>query len=374
MKNPLVQLFEFGQSPWYDNIERRLLLNGELKDMIAQGDIRGVTSNPSIFNNAIAHSQDYDHSLTVLSEAGKTSQEIYENLVIEDIQAAADLFLPLYEKSSQGDGYVSLEVSPLLANDTYNTIQEAARLWERVSRPNLMIKIPGTREGLPAIRASIAAGINVNVTLIFSLHRYMEVMDSFMAGLEDRILLARSIDSIASVASFFVSRLDTKVDGKLDEMAARQPSNASLVASLHGKLAVANARLAFRQFQDVFSQVRWQKIQSRGGKVQRPLWASTSTKNPNYPDTYYVDNLIGPDTVNTLPPKTLAAFKDHGKVNKTVDQDLTAAEQVLDSLEQLGISVDEVTWELETEGVKAFTDSFNSLMETIESRRLAVVN
>ena len=374
MKNPLVQLYELGQSPWYDNIERRLLVNGEMKDLILRGDIRGVTSNPSIFNNAIAHSQDYDEALLALSRKGMSTYEIYEQLVVEDIKAAADLFRTLYEQSNKGDGYVSLEVSPKLAHDTDRTLQEAIRLWDLVGRPNLMIKIPATKEGLPAIRSAIASGINVNVTLIFSLRRYEEVMNAFILGLEDRVNAGQSIVSIASVASFFVSRLDTKVDGMLDTIYREQPSLAKQTASLYGKLAVANARLAYRRFQEKFSQDRWRKVSNHGGLVQRPLWASTSTKNPKYPDTYYVDSLIGPDTVNTIPPKTLAAFKDHGTVAKTVDQDFELANQVFDKLQNLGISMDQVTQELEDEGVKAFADAFSSLIEAIELRRLAVGN
>lgn len=372
MTNPLVKLFELGQSPWYDNIERRLLISGELEDMILRGDIRGVTSNPSIFNNAIAHSHEYDESLVNLAKANKSTDEIYEHLVIEDIQAAADLFRTLYEQSNRGDGYVSLEVNPKLAHDSHGTLQEAERLWKLVGRPNLMIKIPATLEGLPAIRAAIASGINVNVTLIFSLKRYSEVIDSFMSGLEDRINSGRSINTIASVASFFVSRLDTKVDGMLEKILHLHPAKAALIESLFGKLAVANARLAYHQFLAVFSQERWQTISDLGGRIQRPLWASTSTKNPSYPDTYYIDALIGPDTVNTIPPKTLVAFKDHGKVAVTVDRDLDKAMQVFEELQGLGISVDQVTGELESEGVKAFADAFSSLIASIDTRRSTV--
>jgi transaldolase len=375
MTNPLQVLYEFGQSPWYDNIERRLLKNGELSRMISQGDIRGVTSNPSIFNAAITNSMDYDEALFLLATSGKTTVEIYEHLVAEDIRAAADLFAPLYAHSEKGDGYVSLEVDPQLARDTDRTMKEALRLWNLVDRPNLMIKIPATREGLPAIQAAIGAGINVNVTLIFSLQRYAQVMDAFIRGLEERLSKGLPVQSIASVASFFVSRLDTKVDRYLDEIARVHPGKAAKIPGLRGKLAVANARLAYQQFIQVFSTDRWQRVQQSGALVQRPLWASTSTKDPNYPDTLYVDSLIGNHTVNTMPPKTLAAFKEHGVVSNTIENDLDAAGKVFSDLEELGISIDKVTQELEEEGVQAFADAFSSLQQAIEARRLtAIVN
>ncbi len=358
--NPIERLTQLGQSLWYDNIERRLLENGEFNAMIQRGEIRGVTSNPSIFNNAIAKSTDYDSAILPLAWSGWSAEDIFWQLAYEDIRAAADLFMPLYEQSNGGDGYVSLEVSPYLAHDAEATAAQAKRLWEAVERPNLMIKIPATAEGIPAIRRSIAAGINVNVTLIFSLARYQQVMDAYLSGLEDRLSSGHSIDKIASVASFFVSRVDTKVDGRLAEG-----------SSLRGQAAIANAKLAYEMFLKIFSEKRFIRLQEEGARVQRPLWASTSTKNPAYPDTLYVDNLIGMSTVNTVPPQTLVAFRDHGKAQATLNSGLDDARHTIAALEAMGISMAQVTQELEDEGVKAFADAFTDLLATIEKRRVA---
>lgn len=358
MSDLIQKLTSLGQSLWYDNIERRLLENGELKAMIERGEIRGVTSNPSIFNAAIAKSNDYDSALTPLAWAGWDAEKIFWQLAVEDIKAACDAFLPLYEETNGGDGYVSIEVSPYIAHDTNATVAQAEQLWARVARPNLMVKIPATREGVPAIRKAIAAGVNVNVTLIFSLKRYAEVMDAYLGGLEDRAAAGHPIDHIASVASFFVSRVDSKVDPRLSED-----------SPLKGKAAVANAKLAYEGFHRTFVGRRWENLKVRGARVQRPLWASTSTKNPAYPDTLYVDNLIGPETVNTVPPQTLEAFKDHGKVEITLTRDLDEAQDVIRQLEAAGVSMDVVTQELEDEGVKAFADAFTALLKTIDERR-----
>ena len=358
MNNPITELTKLGQSIWYDNIQRKLLENGELAAMIVRGEIRGVTSNPSIFQNAIAKSNDYDDALIPLAKAGKDAESIFWELAIKDIQDACDIFTPLYKESEGLDGYVSLEVSPYLANDSEGTIQQAAELWKRVNRPNLMIKIPATKAGLPAIRKSIAAGINVNVTLIFSIERYHEVMDAYLSGLEDRILAQESIEEIHSVASFFISRLDTIIDNQL-------PEN----SPLRGKIAVANAKLAYQAFQEVASGVRFGKLQLVRANYQRPLWASTSTKNPAYPDTLYIDELIGPATVNTVPPKTLEAFKDHGKAEATLTANLDDARQAIADLEKASISLAQATQDLEDAGVKAFADAFTGLLETIEERR-----
>lgn len=357
------KLHSLGQSIWYDNIERRLLDNGELAAMIERGEIRGVTSNPSIFNNAIANSTDYDEALIPLAKKGLSKGEIYEALAVADIQAACDLFLPLYHETNAGDGYVSLEVSPYLASDTEGTCADAARLWKRVDRPNLMIKIPATKEGLPAVTQTIAAGINVNVTLIFSVERYEEVMEAYFLGLEQRIRNGEAVDRLASVASFFVSRIDSSVDkllqGKSD--------------ALKGKVAIANAKVAYAVHKKFFSGERWEKLASAGAQVQRALWASTSTKNPAYPDTLYVDQLIGPNTVNTVPPKTLAAFADHGTAHLTLETDVEAAKAVFEELDSLGISMTEVTQQLEDAGVKSFADAFTSLLNTVERRRSAAM-
>ena len=359
MTTPIEKLTSLGQSLWYDNIQRRLLESGELKAMIERGDIRGVTSNPTIFNNAIAKTNDYDAALTPLAWSGWDAERIFWQLAVEDIQAATDLFQPLYKESNGGDGYVSLEVSPFLANDTEGTAAQAQQLWERVARPNLMVKIPATKEGIPAIRKSIAAGINVNVTLIFSLARYAEVMEAYLSGLEDRVAAGLPIDRIASVASFFVSRVDSKIDPRLPEG-----------SPLCGLAAIANARLAYKAFEETFTTSRFASLRARhSARVQRPLWASTSTKNPAYPNTIYVDNLIGPDTVNTVPPATLDAFRDHGRAAVTITSGLDESSEALAELEAAGISMDAVTQELEDEGVKSFAEAFTQLLATIEERR-----
>ena len=358
MSDSIKKLTQLGQSLWYDNIQRKILENGEFKAMIERGDIRGVTSNPSIFNAAIAKTNDYDSALTPLAWAGWDAEKIFWQLAIEDIRAACDAFAPLYEETNGGDGYVSIEVSPNIAHDTNATVAQAEQLWARVKRPNLMVKIPATKEGIPAIRKAISVGVNINITLIFSLTRYIEVMDAYLSGLEDHLAAGHSIEHIASVASFFVSRVDTKIDPKLPEG-----------SSLRGKAAIANAKLAYDQYHQTFAGRRWENLKVKGARVQRPLWASTSTKNPDYPDTIYVDNLIGPETVNTVPPATLEAFKDHGVAAMTLMRDLDDAQTVISQLEAAGISMAVMTQELEDEGVKAFADAFAQLLATIDERR-----
>jgi transaldolase len=368
------KLFELGQSLWYDNIERRLLENGELKAMIERGDVYGVTSNPSIFEKAVGQSSDYDGEMLELANAGLDTPAIFDTLAVRDIRAATDLFAPLYKSTQGGDGYVSIEVNPDYANDTEKTISEAARLWGLVDRPNLMVKIPGTQEGLPAIRRSIAAGLNINITLIFSCNRYAEVIDAYLSGLEDRLEAGEPIDGIASVASFFVSRIDTKVDGWLDEIAAKGGPQADKAAALKGKIAVANAKRAYQLFEEQFAGERFTALKAHGARLQRPLWASTSTKNPEYSDVLYVDELIGADTVNTVPPQTLEAFKEHGKVELSIEQNLDEDLQALDSLEAVGLSLDQATAELEEEGVEAFSKAMHSLLDTVEQRRAQFVH
>lgn len=363
------QVFALGQSLWYDNIERRLLENGELEAMIRRGDVYGVTSNPSIFKKAIADSEDYDPQLGKLAAAGKNADQILEELSIQDIQAACDLFRPLYDSTGGGDGFVSIEVHPDLANDTQATTQQAQHLWDTVNRPNLMVKIPGTPQGLPAIRQSIAAGININITLIFAVQRHAEVIEAYLSGLEDRLAAGQPIEQVASVASFFVSRIDSKVDAWLDGIVQKGGEQAELASNLKGKVAIANAKLAYQLFLQEFNSVRFTALKAKGARVQRPLWASTSTKDPAYPDTLYVDELIGADTVNTVPPKTLEAFKDHGHPQLTVTEDVEGARQVLADLERLDLSLDQATAELEEEGVAAFSTAIHSLLDTIEERR-----
>jgi transaldolase len=371
--NSIEQLHKLGQSIWFDNIERRLLTSGVLAEMIQRGEIRGVTSNPSIFNKAISGSKDYDQDLIPLAKQGKNKEEIYESLAVADIQAACDLFMPLYQETGGGDGYVSLEVSPYLARDTQGTLTDALRLWNWVAKPNLMVKIPATREGLPAISQGIENGVNINVTLIFSLDRYHEVMDAYLIGLERRLERGEPIDNIASVASFFVSRIDTNVDDRLWELVDRGKVLMVRAREMQGTLAIASARLAYKMHKAVFSSERFARLSSQGARAQRPLWASTSTKNPDYLDTMYVDELIGPGTVNTVPPKTLEAFKDHGKVALTLDSNLDKAQNALDDLASIGISLDEVTQELEVQGVKSFADAFTELLESVDQRRLAAI-
>ena len=364
MSDSIKKITSLGQSLWYDNIQRKLLENGELNAMIERGDIRGVTSNPTIFQNAIAKTNDYDAALIPLAWSGWDVEKIFWHLAIEDIQKACDLFRPLYDATKGGDGYVSLEVSPYLANETEATAKQAKELWERVNRPNLMVKIPATKAGIPAIRQTIAAGINVNVTLIFSLERYAEVMDAYLSGLEDRVAANEPINMIASVASFFVSRVDTKIDPKL-----QKDSN------LLGKAAIANAKLAYHAFEETFTSARFATLKARfSARVQRPLWASTGTKNPAYSDTVYVDNLIGPDTVNTVPPATLDAFRDHGNAAITITRGLDESKAQIAELEALGISMEQVTQELEEEGVKSFADAFRVLLDVVDDRRKSAVS
>ncbi|GAB1471212.1 bifunctional transaldolase/phosoglucose isomerase [Chloroflexota bacterium] len=358
MSESIKKLTALGQSLWYDNIQRKLLVNGELKDLIDRGEIRGVTSNPSIFQNAIAKTNDYDAALTPLAWAGWDSERIFWQLAVEDIQEACDLFRPIYDQTQGGDGYVSIEVSPYLARDTAGTIKQAQELWDRVNRPNLMVKIPATKEGIPAIRASIAAGVNINITLIFSLARYAEVMDAYLNGIEDRVAKNLPVHQIASVASFFVSRVDVKVDPQLAED-----------SPLRGMAGIANARLAYEQFEAIFTSPRFAALKARfRARVQRPLWASTGTKNPKYSDTLYIDELIGPDTVNTIPPATLNAFRDHGNASMTITRDLDSMQKLFVDLKALGISMSTVTRELEEEGVKTFEVAFDVLLNTIETR------
>ena len=362
-----------GQSLWYDNIERQKLKDGSIAGMISSGKIKGITSNPSIFQKAIASSKDYDLSLKPMAWSGMESKEIFWQLAIEDIKQATDLFAPVYASTSGNDGYVSIEVDPLLAYDTDGTIEDAKKLWHLIRRPNLMIKIPATKEGIPAVRQAIADGINVNVTLIFSIERYAEVIEAYISGLEDRVRTGLPIDRIASVASFFVSRMDTKIDGLLEEQLHDGKISSDEFENLSGKAAIANARLAYQLFLEKFSAERFQKIKAAGGRVQRPLWASTSTKNPKYRDVIYVEELIAPDSVNTVPPNTLDAFMKHGVVETTIFKDLDPARALFGQLEARGILEKTVTDELENEGVSAFSKAYLSLLETVEQRRKSAV-
>ncbi len=368
--NPNVELQKLGQSLWYDNIERRLIKSGELRRMIEEDGVVGLTSNPTIFDKAISSSVSYDAALSRLVQAGKSPVEIYESLAIEDIRAAADLLRPVYERTNRLDGLVSLEVSPHLAYYSRETLDEVRRLWEAVDRPNLMVKVPATRQGIPAVEQLISEGININITLIFSLEAYRLVAEAYLAGLERRVEANLPIDHISSVASFFVSRVDTNVDGQLAAAFDRSDGRNQRyrLEPLLGRAAIANCKLAYEIFGDKFGSERFQGLAKSGARVQRLLWGSTSTKNPNYPDTYYVDALIGPDTVNTVPTETLLAFKDHGTVARTLDADLDEARRVAEELADAGIDMDAVTAQLLVEGVDQFTQSFDQLIAGIEAR------
>ncbi|MHB0936709.1 MAG: transaldolase [Armatimonadota bacterium] len=355
----LHELEDLGQGVWLDFIRRSFIASGGLREWIDRG-ARGVTSNPTILDKAIAGSADYDEEIRRLALLGKSAEEIYLNLALEDIGAAADLFLPIYESLGGRDGYVSLEVSPLLAYETEATIAAVRQLSGLFPQPNVFIKVPATAEGVPAIRALISQGISINVTLIFSLECYREVLEAYLGGLEDRFDAGQDITGVASVASFFVSRVDTAVDKDLE---ARGET------ALLGKAAIANAKAAYAHFLEVVKTPRWRRLADRGARVQRPLWASTSTKNPNYPDTLYIDNLIGPDTVNTVPLETLDAWLDHGRADLTLMSGLEEAQQQLGALAAAGIDLDAVTDQLTREGVQAFADSYHHLLASIEEKR-----
>jgi len=350
--NAVLKLQLLGQSIWYDNIRRALIEDGTLMDYIERREILGVTSNPSIFKKAVAESDDYKSDIQTMSWAGLDSKSIFYRLAIKDIQDVADLFYPYYSASGGRDGLVSLEVNPDLADDTAGTVDEAIWLWQEVNRPNLMVKIPATEAGLPAITEVIAAGINVNVTLIFSRERYAQVMEAYLAGIEQRVAEGLDVSGIASVASFFVSRLDTKVDARLQTIVDAGGDQVEVAESLLGKLAVSNTRLAYQQFETFFTSERFKTLAEIGVQIQRPLWASTSTKNPTYSDIKYIESLVAENTVNTVPPETLAAFLEHGDPEITIHDGLEEAEKDFERLADFGISLDEVTQELEDEGVR----------------------
>jgi transaldolase/glucose-6-phosphate isomerase len=374
--NPLVELQKLGQSIWYDNIRRALIDTGDIERKISGDDLRGVTSNPAIFEKAIAGSTDYDDAMRRLIAEGKGVEDIYEDLVIEDIQRTADLLASVYDRTGGVDGYVSLEVSPLLANDTESTVAEAKRLWAALSRKNVMIKIPATPAGIPAIEQAIAAGININVTLIFSQETYDQVAESYIRGLEQRAGAGEPVDHIASVASVFVSRIDTAIDNQLEFRIRRSSDDAekATLSALLGKSAIANARLMYQRFKELFSSERFEKLRAKGAQVQRPLWASTGTKNPQYKDTYYVEELIGPDTVDTVPPATYTAFRDHGAIRSSLEEDIPGAQETIKRLGEIGIDLSTVTQQLQNEGVQAFEESFRNLMGSISSKQAAITS
>jgi transaldolase / glucose-6-phosphate isomerase len=363
--NPLKALLSYGQSPWMDYIRRDLLTSGQLKRMIDQDGLMGMTSNPTIFEKAITGSKDYADILESPEVRNLDAKAVFEKIAIRDVQDAADIFKPVYQQSKRRDGYVSLEVSPLLANDTQGTIDEARRLWKAVSRENVMIKVPGTKEGLPAIRQLLEEGININITLLFAQRRYEEVAELFFQALEARVKKGQSIDHLASVASFFVSRIDTLIDSIIDTKlkTEKDANQRALLTSLQGKVAIANAKLTYRKYQELYGGARWKALAAKGGQTQRLLWASTSTKNPKYADVMYVEELIGRDTVDTIPPATFDAFRDHGKVRPSLTENVDEAAKVMANLQKAGISMQEVTDKLVVDGVKLFADAFKQLLE-----------
>ena len=367
------QLLSLGQSVWLDYIRRGELNDGTFDRLVSDSGIVGVTSNPTIFQNAIAGSDDYDESLQQHARNGLAGPELFEALAVEDIQSACDHLRPVFQRTGGRDGRVSIEVNPRLAANTAGTIDEGLRLHRSVGRPNVMVKVPATAAGLPAITELTAEGVCINVTLIFSLARYEQVMDAFLTGLEELARRAQPLESIVSVASFFVSRVDSKVDKAIEQRLATLPSGATERAELEaalGQAAIANARLAYHRFREVFASARFAALDAKGARVQRPLWASTSTKNPAYRDVLYVEELIGADTVNTMPPQTLTAFNDHGVVESRIENDLDEARSLFKRLPALGVPVESLIDQLEAEGVAAFAKSYESLLETLESRRL----
>ncbi|MCK9376297.1 MAG: transaldolase [Syntrophobacterales bacterium] len=367
-ENPLLKLAAFGQSIWLDYIRRQMIDNGELQKLIDDDGLKGVTSNPAIFEKAIAGSRDYDASIRTLAQAGRSIQAIYEVLTVEDVQRAADLFRPHYDRLDGADGFVSLEVNPHLARDTQGSIAEARRLWQALSRPNVFIKIPATKEGLPAIRQLISEGINVNVTLLFGLPRYREVAEAYIAGLEARAAQGKPL-RVASVASFFLSRIDVLLDPQLEALAAASGPQALGAKELIGQVAIASAKVAYTIYQEIFGSARFQALVSKGARPQRLLWASTSTKNPAYPDVKYVEPLIGPNTVNTLPPETIEAYRDHGQPAARLAEGVDRAAAYLQRLPELGLDLNQATQQLEDEGVDKFNKPFDSLMGTLERKR-----
>lgn len=369
--NPLLRLKTYGQSIWLDNIHRNLLESGELERMIREDGICGITSNPTIFEQAINGSPDYDTALQALvaHSPGQSPQELFYTLAVEDIQAAADILLPVYESSGHRDGMVSLEVSPELAHDTAGTIAEARALHKRVDRANLMIKVPATREGLPAIQQLIAEGINVNVTLLFAVDRYRAVAEAYLAGLEARRDSGHKQNDVASVASFFISRVDNQVDKLLEQKAAAAPEGErAAILALRGKAAIANAKLAYQIYREMFGSGRFRALAHAGAHAQRLLWGSTGTKNPDYSDVLYVEELIGPETVNTVPPGTYLAYRDHGDPHVTLTQGAGEAREVLQRIAGLGIDLAAITRELEADGVKKFAQSFHTLLDVIAKK------
>ena len=368
----LQRLHDAGVSIWLDFIERTILRNGDLERRIREDALTGMTSNPTIFEKALAEGSAYDDQIRTAS-GDFTAMELFELISTTDVRDACDIFRGVYDRDGAKDGFVSIEVSPAAAHDLLGTVSEAARLWSTVDRPNVMVKVPGTIEGADAVRRLIASGLNINITLLFSLDAYRRVIEAYMAGLEERVAAGKDIRNIASVASFFVSRVDSEVDKRLDAiLKSASPEKRKQIDSLRGKAAIANAKLAYRIFQKEFSSPRWKKLEAKGASVQRVLWASTSTKNPSYRDVMYVEQLIGPHTVNTMPPQTIEAFRDHGEVKRTVDKEVDVAETVIRDLAQLGISIDDVTEKLLVDGLASFQKSYDTLIAGLSKKTKAL--
>jgi transaldolase len=366
--NPLKGLLAYGQSPWLDFIRRNILLNGDLKKMIVDDGLRGMTSNPAIFEKAITGSDDYADLLGAPEAKKLNAKGLYEQIAIRDVQTAADIFRGVYDETKGRDGYVSLEVSPTLANDTAGTLEEARRLWKAVGRPNLMVKVPATKEGIPAIRQLLEEGININITLLFAQSAYEQVAEAYVAALEARGAKGQDVSRIASVASFFVSRIDTLIDGMINEKLKNETDakKKELLGSVEGKVAIANARRTYAKYQELVGGARWKALESKGAHTQRLLWASTSTKNKKYRDVLYVEELIGADTVDTIPPATFDAFRDHGKLRNSLTENVAGANKTMADLEAAGISMKAVTDKLLLDGVKLFADAFTTLIAAVE--------
>jgi len=371
MTNPLLELKALGQSVWLDDIDRRQLRSGQFGRLIDEDGLAGATGNPTIFEHSITHDTTYDEQMRQLLQEDKGPKEIYEALAMTDERTVADLLRPLYERTNGQDGFVSIEVSPYLAHDTASTLAEVRRFWHAIDRPNLMVKIPSTAAGIPAIRQALVEGININITLIFSLANYRQVAEAYLDALEERLAAGKDISHIASVASFFVSRVDVLVDTVLEDRmnASGESGERQKLAALQGKAAIANARLAYQEFKGLFTSPRFAALKQRGAHVQRPLWASTGAKNPAYRDVLYVEELIGPDTVNTMPLTTIERFREHGRARYSIEDNLPEAQADLARLEDVGIHYDQITGQLQEEGVQKFIDSFEKLFECIESKR-----
>jgi transaldolase len=373
--NPLRRLTELGQSVWYDYIRRDLYRGPGLRRLIEEDGLRGMTSNPTIFEKAIAETDLYDEDMARLASSGADSARIVESLAVKDVRGAAEIFNSVYEATRGDDGFVSIEIRPQLARDTAGSIAEARRLWKACDRPNVMVKIPATEEGIPAIRRCLSEGININITLLFSVPRYRQVMGAYLDAMEERVAAGLPVEHIRSVASFFVSRVDTNVDEKLDAI-ARDESRASRdrrqARDLRGKVAIANAKIAYQSFQEVFAGSRFARLRKKGVRCQRPLWASTSTKDLAYPDLYYVEALVAPDSVNTMPPETFEAYRDHGDPRIRIHDELRAAYSVFGGLAEMGIEEEEITGELEAQGAEKFFDSYDRIRKAIERKRQVI--